>query len=604
MKKAIIIIIAVIVVLGGAFAGLYFFTDVFNFLKPASDNFSIQVDKLLGSEENLSYSEYEENLNKLKQDSSYSSDLNMSMNISLPSSYISYSNQKLINSSKLNLKTSYDADSKATSADIKLSKDNSEVIDASAIVDGEKISINSKDLYDKYITIDLNKYESFCQANNIEPDKDLKESIEALSKMNKIDTNSLAYDLYYVSEEDYKALEKNYGNILTDYIDKDNYTTKKNQKITVGDEDVKTTAYSLTLSGKDAYNFLDKLITQMKDDSTLKNLIINKYNVIKKYQDSYAEISSDSDLNTQMPELKESDLDTFFSNLIKDLEESKDDFEDIEKNIKLTIYSDKKSNPVKFEVAILDDEDDKEGTVIFTEELEEGKNTYKIELDKLSKLSGNRSSSSSSSYTNSSSSSLASALGSLSQIIIVDEYESTDDSRKGTITVSAKASGRKEEMLKIEYDFVNSKSELKAKLSMSSPLSTALSLDFNYDVTGLDTDTQKLEFSMSGKYSIYSVSFDINGTMKSGADITKLSDSNSVDLFALSSEEFVKLYTDLITNAANNLPSKLSKYGLNVTKEQILSAIPTTTTPEDTTTQNPEGTTENSNTEATEQPAA
>lgn len=604
MKKAIIIIIAVIVVLGGAFAGLYFFTDVFNFLKPASDNFSIQVDKLLGSEENLSYSEYEENINKLKQDSSYTSDFNMSMNISLPSSYISYSNQKLINSSKLNLKTSYDADSKAMSADIKLSKDNSEVIAASAIVDGEKVSINSKDLYDKYITIDLNKYESFCQANNIEPDKDLKESIEALSKMNTIDTNSLAYDLYYVSEEDYKALEKNYGNILTDYIDKDNYTTKKNQKITVGDEDVKTTAYSLTLSGKDAYNFLDKLITQMKDDSTLKNLIINKYNVIKKYQDSYAEISSDSDLNTQMPELKESDLDTFFSNLIKDLEESKDDFEDIEKNIKLTIYSDKKSNPVKFEVAILDDEDDKEGTVIFTEELEEGKNTYKIELDKLSKLSGNKSSSSSSSYTNSSSSSLTSALGSLSQIIIVDEYESTDDSRKGTITVSAKASGRKEEMLKIEYDFVNSKSELKAKLSMSSPLSTALSLDFNYDVTGLDTDTQKLEFSMSGKYSIYSVSFDINGTMKSGADITKLSDSNSVDLFALSSEEFVKLYTDVITNAANNLPSKLSKYGVKVTKEQILSAIPTTTTPEDTTTQNPEGTTENSNTEATEQPAA
>lgn len=602
MKKAIIIIIAVIVVLGGTFAGLYFFTDVLNFLKPASDNFSVQVDKLLGTEENLSYSEYEENLNKLKQDSSYSSDLNMSMNISLPSSYISYSNQKLINSSKLNLKTSYDADSKATSADIKLSKDNSEVIEASAIVDGEKVSINSKDIYDKYITIDLSKYESFCQANNIEPDKDLKESIEALSKMNTIDTNSLAYDLCYVSEEDYNALEKNYDNILTDYIDKDNYTTKKNQKITVGDEDVKTTAYSLTLSGKDAYNFLDKLITQMKDDSTLKNLIINKYNVMKKYQDSYAEVSSDSD--TEMPELKESDLDTFFSDLLDELDDSKEDFEDIEKNIKLTIYSDKKSNPVKFEVAILDDEDDKEGTVIFTEELEEGKNTYKIELDKLSKLSGDRSSSSSSSYTNSSSSTLTSALGSLSQIIIVDEYESTDDSRKGTITVSAKAGGQKEEMLKIEYDFVNSKSELKAKLSVSSPLSTALSLDFNYDVTGLDTDTQNLVFSMSGKYSIYSISFDINGTMKSGADITKLSDSNSVDLFALSSEEFMKLYTDVITNAANNLPSKLSKYGINVTKEQILSAIPETTTPDDATAQNPGETTENPNTEQTEQPAA
>ena len=70
MKKAIIIIVSVLVILGGVFAGLFFFTDTFNFLKPASDNFSKQAKKLMGTDESPKYSDYEEFLNKLKSDSS------------------------------------------------------------------------------------------------------------------------------------------------------------------------------------------------------------------------------------------------------------------------------------------------------------------------------------------------------------------------------------------------------------------------------------------------------------------------------------------------------------------------------------------------------
>lgn len=610
MKKAIIIIIAVLVVAGGAFAGLYFFTDTFNFMKPASDNFSMQAKKLMGNEKDPKYSEYEEFLNKLKSSSSsYSSDLNMSMNLSLPSDTIDYSTQRLINSSSIKYKGSYDANSKASQNDIGLYKDSKEVLTLSTIAKDQTISVSCKDLYDKYLTFDSTKLESFCQANNIELDEETKQAFESLSKMKdvNIDSSKLAYDLFYLSEDDFNSLQKTYGNILVDLIDKENYTTKKNQKITVDGEEEKATAYSLTMSGEDAYDFINKLLDLAKNDSTLKKLIVDKYNVIKKYSESYAELATDvetngtssntsttTQANTDLPELKESDIDSFLSELIKELEKTKDSFDD-DTCIKLTIYSNKKNEPVKFEIAVLDDKDDDEGTVIFTEDLAEGKNIYTIDLKNIAKLSEDSSSRNSSSSSSSKSSksdassilnsvnsgsssrvssSVNSIANSLSEIVIEDSYKSTDDSREGTITISAKASGSKQDMIEIKYDIVNSKSESKFNLSVSSPLSSSISFDLVSEVTGLDTDTQKLNFSLSGKYSSYSVKFNADGTIKSGAEIQELNSSNSVDVFTLSANDFQQVYADIITKAADVLPSKLSTYGVKVTKEDILSALP------------------------------
>ncbi|MBO5349921.1 MAG: hypothetical protein J6A89_08940 [Clostridia bacterium] len=592
MKKAIIIIISVLVVAAGTCTGLYFFTDVFNFLKPASDNFSMQAKKLVGNEEEPQYSEYEEFLNNLKTDASYSADLNMSMNLNLPSSVIDYSTQKLINSSSIKYKGSYDAGTKAILNDIGLYNNSKEVLALSILAKDTAISISSKDLYDKYLTMDLSKYESFCKANNMEVDEETKQSIEALSKVKEIDSAKLAYDLYYISEDDFNALHKNYGNILVDLVDEELYTTKKNQEISVDGEDVKTTAYSLTMSGEDAFNFTNKFIDLVKNDSTIKKLIVEKYNVIREYSKSYAGMvtTAASTQTTELPELTESEIDSFLSYLVEELEDAKEDFKDSdnEQCIKLTIYSNKKNEPIKFEMAILDDKEDEEGSVIFTEELAEGKNTYTIDLENISKLSGEESddedsssynSTSSSSSLSSTTSSIESIASSLSEIIIEDEYEIAEDSRKGTITISAKASGSKQDMLEIKYDTVNSSSESKFNLSVSSPLTTAISLDLVCETTGLDTDTQKVNFSLSGKYSAYSVKFAMDGSVKSGAEIPELNDSNSVDVFTLSEEDLMKVCTDIITKAADVLPSKLAVYGADISKEDILSILPQTTTP-------------------------
>lgn len=598
MKKAIIIIISALVVLGGVFAGLWFFTDILNFLKPANQNFAVQLDKVLGTEKNLSYSEYESKISKLKLDGSYSTDMNMSMNVNLPSSVLSYSDQKLLNSSSLNLKTAYDADKKVTAVDIGLLKDSQDIIRAQAIVDGVKLSINSKDLYDKYLTFDLSKYESFCQQNNIEVDKDTKAAIEMLSKLNEVDTSTLAYDLCHVSEKDYNALQKRYDDLFVQLVDKDKFKAKKNQKITVGDkDDVKTTAYSVTLTGEDAYKAADKLIDLMKDDDTLKRVVVEKYNLVKGYAETYEDIYSEYDktaTSTKLPELTESDIADALSELSEELDYVKGDLKDMKGAIKITIYSDKKNNPVKLEVALLEDEDDDDEIVIFTKEIEKGKDTYTIDLSHFTNTISTRSMSnpvdysssySSSSYSSSSystpsyststSDSVLSALSSISAIKIVDEYEKSDDSRKGTLTISAKATDSKfQKILTVDYEYVNSDSEFKLKLSVRVPSQSSVSLDLNYAMTGLNTDTKNLTFDLSAKYLSYSVSMNVNGTMKSGADIPEMTSQNSVDILTLNQEELKKVLTDVVNNAANSLPAKLNNYGIKVTKEEILSILP------------------------------
>ena len=586
MKKAIIIIIAVLVLVLGTCTCLYFFTDVFNFLKPTSDNFSIQAKKLFGAKEESSYSDYLKSIEGFKlQDNdqpSYTSEGEVSLNVTLPSSVMDYSTQRILNNSSVKWSGSYDANSKAASTNVGLSFNKKELINLNAITKGSTISINSSDLYDKTLNFDLSKFEEFCKRNNIELDEEAINTIKKASDTSSQSNANMLYDLLYLTEDEYKALHKNYGNLLTTLIDEDKYSSKKNQKITIDDEEIKTTAYSLTLSGKDVYNYINKLANQSKNDSTLKDIIIKKYDVLKKYMANYSDIAELEDSDLTMPEkITNSDIEKAFDELIKELEDSKDSFSDIKYSLKMTIYADKKQEPVRFTMALVKGEDD-EGSVFFTEDVEDGKNTYTIDLKELSKKLDNSSSKSddddySSIYSSSKSNSISSVADSLSKIIIVDEYEKTDTSRKGKITISAKTSSGKQDIATIEYDKVFSDNEVKNNITLSSSLLSSMSFKLEFSTTGLKEDTQKVVFNVSGKipvgYSSYQFDLKANGSVTRGkSDVKEASDA--VEVFDLSTEEFAKLYNDIVTNASNNLPSKLSNFGLKVTKDDILSEFP------------------------------
>ncbi len=584
MKKAIIIIVAVLVVLGGTFAGLFFFTDLFNFMKPASDNFSIQAKKLFGAKKETSYEDYLKSIESFKiGNTSFTTDTEISAKVSLPSNILDYATQKTLNSTSLKMKGSFDVDSKATAYDIGLYSNGSESLKLSALSKGHSISIGCNDVYDKTLTFDLDKYKTFCDNIGATYDEASVNSIKkTIDQLNNQQSNNILYDLFYLTEDEYKALDKNYGNLLVDLIDKENYTSKKNQKVTVCGDEVKTTAYSLTLDGSDAYNFIEKLVKLSKDDDNLKTILVNKYDILTKYIQTLSTTDNKTSADLEIPKLEKSNFEEVMNKILDALNSEKDSFSELKKAIKLTIYSNKKNNPVKFEVAILKDSDDKDGKVILSEELGNGKNIWTIDIENISsELSGS---------TASSVSSTASALG---KIVITDKYEKNDDSRKGTLTISQKGSENSTDLLNIDYEFVNSKSEIKQSITVTSNLLSVLSFNYTFNVTGLDTDTQKTELALNGKYSMYSVELNAKGsTTKGKSDIPDL--SNAVDVFSLSKEDLQTLLPTISNNISTNLPAKLQSLGINLPKEAITSSsmLPSSATTTQPTTVNPSNLTE------------
>ena len=85
MKKAIIIILILLVVLTGVGAVLWFFTPLFDFLKPARDNFAAQAKKLFGAKTEMSYSDYIDSIEPLKaEQKSFVSKTDISANVTFP----------------------------------------------------------------------------------------------------------------------------------------------------------------------------------------------------------------------------------------------------------------------------------------------------------------------------------------------------------------------------------------------------------------------------------------------------------------------------------------------------------------------------------------
>lgn len=586
MKKAIIIIISVLVIALATCTCLYFFTDVFNFLKPSSDNFSIQAKKLFGSKEVLSYSDYIKSIESLKtKDESYTSDSNISFNLNLPSTMISSSNLKLLNNSSIKCTSSYNKDLQASSNKVSLSQNNEELFNLKTVVKGSIVDVQAPNLYDKPLRFDFDKYENYCQANNVNYDKNEIESTKkSLQDMNSTSSKNLLYDLLYLSEDEYNLLTNSSKKSLNEVLSKDKYSTKKNQEITIGEDDIKTTAYSLTVSFDDIMKYYDNFARTLKDDGSLKDLLVKKCNIINTYlKDLPATVNLNTPngtiKNSELPDnISNSDLDKILDEIIDGLNKYKDSTEKIKDSIKITIYSDKKQNPVRMELAFVSDKED-DGTVFLTQNVEEGKDTYIIDLNAISKRLSNSTDSSDyndSLYSNSSylSSSYKSSLtNTLSKITIVDKYKKTDTSRNGTITISSKIEDEKQDLLTIDYENIHSNSEIKNSFNISSPLYSGLNAKFEFDIQGLNEDNKKMSLDITGKLPLGIYTMQVNLKADSSvtygqSEVTEFTDAE--DIFAKSGTELQAIIDKLFENASNNLPAKLSKFGIQLTKEQIL----------------------------------
>ncbi len=530
-KKIIIAIVAILVVLGGTFAGLWFFTDVFNFLKPANDVFSNQIQKALNLE-GAKFSNYSDFLKEYKEMSNkpVSSKINMSANLNI--SELDSDIQDTINKSELRMEAYSDTSNKKSQSKIGLFTNNSEVLTLDLVQNDSTIGIGCKDLYDKYVAVkmeDLIKY--------IGEQSDLSSSeLDTLlnSSLSSIDP----YELLYISDDDLKHFDDTYKDCLEKLISKDCYSTEKNVEVEVDDKDVKTTAYYLTLTGKDAYDFLDKLTGLIKDDDVLCKIIAEKVNLI------LGASSQDKISDEKVKDV----IEQLTSSMLEELESMKDATDSA---IQIAVYSDN-SNPVRIELNILDDveqSDDKE--TVFTIEYAKNKTLYKIFNGKTELIS------------------------------LVNEYTKNSDEEKAG-KFEAKYSGSSVGTL--EYELIDKKDESKIDLSLDIPLAD-ISADIEISTKGdYKKEDVQLEGSISFKYKRESAEIKFDGSMNYGdVSIPELTSGNSVNVFDLSEEDAQKLVSEILTNANSVLPSRLKLIGIDVDKDFLLpsSATPTTDVNED-----------------------
>lgn len=538
----IVAVVAILAILGGTFAGLWFFTDVFNFLKPANDVFSNQLEKALNLE-GAKFTDYSDFLKDYKEVSnkSYKSKMNISAKLNL--SELDSKTTNIINKSKITVESNCDVANSNSQSKIGLYADNSEVLTLDVVNNKSKIGVGCKDLSDKYVVVSMEDLIKYVKKN---PSKFKMTSsdVKTLEKVSESLSGSKlnTYDLLYISDSDLKHFDERYRNVLKTLISKDCYSTEKNAEVSVDGDDVKTTGYILTLTGSDAYKFAEDLSKLVKDDDVLVRLATDKVNMVLESagQDKISE-----------KDTKEF-LDQITEKLLKEIESIKDEKDSA---VQIAVYS-KNNKPVRIDVnAIADVNEKDEKETLLSVEYAKDKNIYTI-------------------YNNGK-----------AYISVIDEYsKKTDKERVGKLT--AKASGMS--IGTLDYEIITKDNENKLNLSLNVPLAD-LSAEVKFEAKGnYKKEPVELNGNINFKYKKESAEIKFDGKVEYGdVSVPELTSSNSIDVLKLSSKELEEEANKILKKASEVLPARLKLIGINVkaediyretTKVETVPSTPTTTT--------------------------
>lgn len=512
---AIVIIIAILSVLGGIFACLWFFTGIFNFLKPANDVWTNQMEKALNVE-GAKFSDYSDFLKEYKEYAGKPYKLNLDVSANLKISELDSETQELINNSKIKLESATDIENNKAQNKIGLYSKNSEVLTLDIVANDGKFGVGCKDLSDKYLAVSADDLVDYLKKNG----NYNKDELEMMSKMFS-GASVDPYELLYISDEDLKHFDDTYRNCLKDLISKDYYSTEKDAKVEVDGNEVKTTGYILTLTGKDAYKLAEDFSKLVKEDSVITRIITEKANLML---DSMGQ-----------DKIKEKDVDELknklFDELLKELKGLEDETDSA---IQIAIYS-KNNKPVRIDINVVAD-DEKESLISI--EYADKKNIYTI-------------------YNNGK-----------TYASIVDEYEkNSKEERVGKLT--AKVAGQSVGTL--DYEIISKESENKLNLSLDIPLAN-VSGKINIESKG---NYKKEPVDISGlisfNYNRESAEIKFNGKMEYGdVSIPELTSSNSINILKLSESELNEEMSKIAQKAAEVLPERLKLLGIDINSSDIL----------------------------------
>ena len=302
-------IIVIIIIITGIL--LYLNTDMFKSNKTLFFKyFGKNSENIKEIEEIFESSEYEKNL----QNNKYTDDINIKVNYTNNLQTTSEDNSNTINNVKLLIKGEEDKNNKYSYKDFKLEKDkniatNTEnqsssensnesnnkeqnIMEVEYIKNDNNYGIRFSDLFKQYLLVENNNLKDLFR--KIGYSEQELENVPDSIEINDITLSDIKF-----TEDEIKQLSEKYSEIINKKVSKEKFEKNSKQVITINEKNITTNAYILKLTNEELNNLYVDLLESLKQDEIILNKIesiqnkINSINInsseSKDLKESFAE---------------------------------------------------------------------------------------------------------------------------------------------------------------------------------------------------------------------------------------------------------------------------------------------------------------------------
>lgn len=283
-------IIVIIIIITGIL--LYLNTDMFKsnktlffkYLGKSSENIK-EIEEIFES------TEYEKNL----QNNKYTDDINIKVNYTNNLQTTSEDNSNTINNVKLLIKGEEDKNNKYSYKDFKLEKDkniatNTEnqsssensnesnnkeqnIMEVEYIKNDNNYGIRFSDLFKQYLLVENNNLKDLFR--KIGYSEQELENVPDSIEINDITLSDIKF-----TEDEIKQLSEKYSEIINKKVSKEKFEKKSKQVITINEKNITTNAYILKLTNEELNNLYVDLLESLKQDDIILNKIESIQNKI------------------------------------------------------------------------------------------------------------------------------------------------------------------------------------------------------------------------------------------------------------------------------------------------------------------------------------
>lgn len=302
-------IIVIIIIITGIL--LYLNTDMFKSNKTLFFKyFGKNSENIKEIEEIFESTEYEKNL----QNNKYTDDINIKVNYTNNLQTTSEDNSNTINNVKLLIKGEEDENNKYSYKDFKLEKDkniatNTEnqsssensnesnnkeqnIMEVEYIKNDNNYGIRFSDLFKQYLLVENNNLKDLFR--KIGYSEQELENVPDSIEINDITLSDIKF-----TEDEIKQLSEKYSEIINKKVSKEKFEKNSKQVITINEKNITTNAYILKLTNEELNNLYVDLLESLKQDEIILNKIesiqnkINSINInsseSKDLKESFAE---------------------------------------------------------------------------------------------------------------------------------------------------------------------------------------------------------------------------------------------------------------------------------------------------------------------------